>query len=272
MAQKRADLDGGTRRHPRPTQSSHLRLHHHLGLSAARQRRALYRGAPPRHFRGRPCARRGFPRPAGRVLRQFDRAALHDACDGAARGRVRPPWRRQRQFRGAVFDRDHDVGDAVLVDAQIARLRQRSPCSTAASTSGRRKAAPWRAGPAKGYPAATFNAKPRAGYFVDKQEVLAATGERDTIVVNALNDNCTRGSSRAATAGRAAFPEAAMSRRRRWSIPRPKRSCRSRTPRQNSQPKDFPRQARGGLLRRRHLGDHRPLHAAPARLRQADAV
>ena len=32
------------------------------------------------------------------------------------------------------------------------------------------------------------------------------------------------------------------------------------------------RQAGDRLLRRRHLGHHRPLHAAPARLRQADAL
>ncbi len=42
-------------------------------------------------------------------------------------------------------------------------------------------------GPAKGYPPATFSAKPRAGYFVDKHQVLVAGGERDTVVVNALN-------------------------------------------------------------------------------------
>src|SRR5215475_10714821 len=48
-------------------------------------------------------------------------------------------------------------------------------------------------GPAKGYPPATFTAKPRAGFFVDKHQVLAARGERGTIVVNALNDTLHRG-------------------------------------------------------------------------------
>jgi len=48
-------------------------------------------------------------------------------------------------------------------------------------------------GPAKGYPRATFKAHPRAGYFVDKSDVLAATGERDTIVVNALSEQLHRG-------------------------------------------------------------------------------
>ena len=41
-------------------------------------------------------------------------------------------------------------------------------------------------GLAGGYPPATFSARPRPGFFVDKHEVLAATGERDTIIVNAL--------------------------------------------------------------------------------------
>jgi len=42
-------------------------------------------------------------------------------------------------------------------------------------------------GPAKGYPPATFTAKPQRGYFVDKHQVLAACGERNTVVVNALS-------------------------------------------------------------------------------------
>jgi thiosulfate/3-mercaptopyruvate sulfurtransferase len=48
-------------------------------------------------------------------------------------------------------------------------------------------------GPAKGYPPATFSAKPRPGYFVDSNDVLAATGERDTIVVNALSEQLHKG-------------------------------------------------------------------------------
>jgi len=48
-------------------------------------------------------------------------------------------------------------------------------------------------GPAKEYRPATFTAKPRSGYFVDKNEVLAARGQRDTLVVNALNAQLHRG-------------------------------------------------------------------------------
>ena len=42
-------------------------------------------------------------------------------------------------------------------------------------------------GPAKGYPPASFTAKPIKGYFVGRHEVLAAGSERNTVVVNALN-------------------------------------------------------------------------------------
>ena len=52
---------------------------------------------------------------------------------------------------------------------------------------------PLESGPAKGYARATFTAKPRAGYFVDRNDVLAANGRRDTIVVNALNEQLHKG-------------------------------------------------------------------------------
>jgi thiosulfate/3-mercaptopyruvate sulfurtransferase len=45
---------------------------------------------------------------------------------------------------------------------------------------------PLETGPAKGYPPATFAAKPRAGFFVGKDDVLAARGDQGTITVNAL--------------------------------------------------------------------------------------
>jgi thiosulfate/3-mercaptopyruvate sulfurtransferase len=48
-------------------------------------------------------------------------------------------------------------------------------------------------GPAKGYPPATFSAKPQAGYFVDKHETLAASADRNTVVVNALGPQFHRG-------------------------------------------------------------------------------
>ncbi|QDW41642.1 sulfurtransferase [Bradyrhizobium sp. KBS0727] len=49
------------------------------------------------------------------------------------------------------------------------------------------------AGPAKGYPPATFAAKPKPGFFVDKQQTLAATTARNTVVVNALGPQFHKG-------------------------------------------------------------------------------
>ena len=48
-------------------------------------------------------------------------------------------------------------------------------------------------GPAKGYPPAIFTAKPQAGYFVDKDKTLAASADRDTVVVNALGPQFHKG-------------------------------------------------------------------------------
>jgi thiosulfate/3-mercaptopyruvate sulfurtransferase len=41
-------------------------------------------------------------------------------------------------------------------------------------------------GLAGGYPPATFTARPKHGSFIGKHEVLAASGDRDTVIVNAL--------------------------------------------------------------------------------------
>jgi thiosulfate/3-mercaptopyruvate sulfurtransferase len=48
-------------------------------------------------------------------------------------------------------------------------------------------------GAAKGYPKATFTAKPKPGYFVDKHEVLAAGADPNTVVVNALGPQFYKG-------------------------------------------------------------------------------
>ena len=59
-------------------------------------------------------------------------------------------------------------------------------------------------GPPRGYPPATFTAKPKPGYFVDKREVLKASTNRSTVVVNALGPQFFRGlePSRYGRAGR----------------------------------------------------------------------
>jgi thiosulfate/3-mercaptopyruvate sulfurtransferase len=48
-------------------------------------------------------------------------------------------------------------------------------------------------GPAKGYSPATFTAKPKPGFFLDKHATLEATTARDTVVVNALGPQFHKG-------------------------------------------------------------------------------
>jgi thiosulfate/3-mercaptopyruvate sulfurtransferase len=52
---------------------------------------------------------------------------------------------------------------------------------------------PVETGAAKGYPPATFTAKPRPGFFVGKDEVLAAVRDHSAIVVNALGPQFHKG-------------------------------------------------------------------------------
>lgn len=52
---------------------------------------------------------------------------------------------------------------------------------------------PTESGPAKGYPPARFKARPRPGYFVDKQAVLVATKAPGTVIVNALGPQFHKG-------------------------------------------------------------------------------
>jgi thiosulfate/3-mercaptopyruvate sulfurtransferase len=63
---------------------------------------------------------------------------------------------------------------------------------------------PTEGGPARDYPPATFVARPRPGFFVDKHAVLAATRDPGTVVVNALGPQFHRGlePSRYGRAGR----------------------------------------------------------------------
>ncbi|MGQ0686834.1 sulfurtransferase [Bradyrhizobium sp.] len=59
-------------------------------------------------------------------------------------------------------------------------------------------------GPAKGYPQASFTAKPRPGLFIDKREMQKASTNRSTVVVNALGPQFHKGlePSRYGRAGR----------------------------------------------------------------------
>jgi thiosulfate/3-mercaptopyruvate sulfurtransferase len=57
----------------------------------------------------------------------------------------------------------------------------------------RAKARPLQSGPPQGYPAATFTAKPRPGFFTDSGAVKAALGRPDTVIVNALGPQFYKG-------------------------------------------------------------------------------
>lgn len=52
---------------------------------------------------------------------------------------------------------------------------------------------PIETGAPRGYPATTFKAAPRAGFFVDKNVVKARIGDRSTVMVNALGPQFHRG-------------------------------------------------------------------------------
>ena len=52
---------------------------------------------------------------------------------------------------------------------------------------------PVETGAPSGYPAATFKAAPRAGFFVDKSTVMARIGDPATVIVNALGPQFHRG-------------------------------------------------------------------------------
>jgi thiosulfate/3-mercaptopyruvate sulfurtransferase len=52
---------------------------------------------------------------------------------------------------------------------------------------------PTESGPAKGYPHATFVARPQPGYFVDKAAVRGAIGRADSVIVNALQPQFHKG-------------------------------------------------------------------------------
>ena len=175
----------------------------------------------------------------------------------------------RRQPGGALQHRHADVGDAVLVDAQSLGFE-----NAAVLDGGLDK---WKAegraietGPAKGYPPATFTAKPKPGFFVGKHEVLAATSERGTVVVNALGPQFHRGlePSRYGRPGRvpgscnvsAATLLDPADQGLRPARARPKRNSRRRALRKDKRVIAY---CGGGIS-----ATDRPVPAAPARLRQ----
>ncbi len=57
----------------------------------------------------------------------------------------------------------------------------------------RAEARPLQSGPPQGYPAATFTAKPRPGFFADGNAVKAVLGNPDHVIVNALGPQFYKG-------------------------------------------------------------------------------
>jgi len=57
----------------------------------------------------------------------------------------------------------------------------------------RAEARPLQSGPPQGFPAATFTAKPRSGFFTDSGAVKAALGRPDHVIVNALGPQFYKG-------------------------------------------------------------------------------
>ena len=84
------------------------------------------------------------------------------------------------------------MGDALLVDAEGAGLHEAAVLDGGFdkwTAEGR----PVESGPAPGHPAAAFVARPRPGWFVDKERVLAASGDPEFVVVNALGPQFHQG-------------------------------------------------------------------------------
>ncbi len=132
---------------------------------------------------------------------------------------------------------------------------------------------PLETGAPRGYPAAIFVAAPRKGLFVDAAAVKAAIGRGDTVTVNALGPQFHRGlePSRYGRPGR--VPGSVNVSAATLVDPATKgftsaRRCR----REVRRPGRVEGQAHDLLLRRRHLGHHRPVPAAPARSRRHHAL
>ena len=132
---------------------------------------------------------------------------------------------------------------------------------------------PTESGPAKGYPAATFRADPRPGLFVGREAVLAALGDRERRHRQRAGAPVPQRPGAEPLRQAGAHPR---QRQRPGGEPRRPRDqglhhawrCRGEA----HGARGDEGQGRDLLLRRRHLRHPGPLPAAPARLRQAEAL
>ena len=220
---------------------AHLRLHHHARLSAARQRRALSSW----------CRAATVSRPA------MCPARISSICRASSptttpKLRFMMPDTAQLEAafgRHGVGNDSHvvlySIGTAMWATRfwwmlQIARLRQRRG---ARRRPRQMEGGGPRAGERTGEGISARDLQgPSACRLFRRQATMcwprAASATRSWSTRS--TSNCTGDWSQAATAGPATFPEAATSRRQRWSIPRPRRSCRWRTPKRNSRRRAFP--------------------------------
>lgn len=128
-------------------------------------------------------------------------------------------------------------------------------------------------GPPGGYPATTFKAAPREGFFVDKSAVLAQIDDPSTTIVNALGPQFHRGQEPSRYGRRGRIPGSV-------NVPAAtlvNAADKTLTTLADAEVKfatqvRHTRQKRDLLLRRRHFRDHRSLPAGATRLRQADAL
>ena len=153
-----------------------------------------HRRARTAHLRGRAYSGRGFSRSAGRVLRPDTELRFMMPDVAQLEARVRPSRRRQRQPRRALFS----IGTPMWATRfwwmlkslgfENARGARRRPRQMEGSKAARSR--PDRRRDIRRRPSRQNRS---AGYFVDKHDVLAASAERDTVVVNALGPQFHKG-------------------------------------------------------------------------------
>ena len=138
--------------------------------------------------------------------------------------------------RVVLYSHRHgDVGDAVLVDAANRSASTTPACSTAVSTNGRRRAAPSRPGRRRAIRRRHLPQSRKAGYFVGKHDVLAASDRSRHRRRQRARSAIPQGPG--AQPLRPARPHSRQRQRvrqRRCSIRRQRRSFRLPMPRRNS--------------------------------------
>ena len=230
---------------------------------------------PAADVRGGAHSRRRLPRPAGRVLRPDDAAALHDA--GGRRSSRRPSAATASATASRVVL--YSIGSMMWATRFWWMLRSLGFDGAAVLDGGfdkwKAEGRPIESGAARGYPPATFTADAATG-TVRRQA-------RRCSPPSAKPEHRDRQRARppvpqgpGAQPLRPAGPRspaASTCRPPPWSIPRRKGFTTLADAAAKFAAQGVTQgQARHLLLRRRHFGHHRPVPAAPARLRRPHAL